>query len=517
MFNSDLFSYLFDQLPTLGEELAEQIFLVSVAMFIAIILGVPLGIFITRFEKFQSPTLAFTSILQTIPSLALLALLLPIFGIGMKPAIIALVLYALLPIVRNTLTGLKNIQENLIQAAQGLGFTRWQQLRIVEIPLALPVIIAGIRTATSMTVGIATISAFIGAGGLGDFITRGLAMSNTRLLLLGAIPAAALALLLDFILARIEHHISPKTYSSASPKKSYFFVTLLTITLLVFVIFTFIFITPTHRVNTIRIATKNFTEQFILGEMLAQLITDKTHLQVVKKFDLGTTEICQQAMIHNEIDMYPEYTGTAYITILQQSENSTPDKIYAYVKNAYAKQFHLIWLQPFGFDNSQSLAVRQDFADQYHLNTISDLTTISNKLILGAPAEFIDRPDGVSGLQRVYQLQFGQIKNMDPNLMYQAINNKQVNIICAFTTDGRIPAYHLKILTDNKHLFPPYFAAPIIREAMLTSHPELKSIIELLANQLDDKAMQELNYEVDVEKKTPADVAHQFLLEKHLL
>lgn len=517
MNSMELLNFIYDQFPTLCQKLAEQIYLVSMSMLLAIILAVPLGILIKRFEKLQASTLGVASVLQTIPSLALLALLLPLFGIGMKPAIIALTLYALLPIMRNTVTGLKNIPENMLQAAQGLGFTRWQQLRIVEIPLALPVIIAGIRTATAMTVGIATIAAFIGAGGLGDFIIRGLAMSNTQLLLMGAVPAAFLALFLDFLLSRLEKNITPKNHSSISAKKSYLMLGLFTVVVLLFMLASTFSLFQAKRENTIRVATKNFTEQFILGEMLSQLITAKTHLQVEKKFDLGTTDICQQAMLHKDIDIYPEYTGTAYLDILKQTQNGTPDQIYHYVKNAYAKQFHIIWLAPFGFDNSQSLAVRQDFADHYHLKNISDLLPLSSQLILGSPAEFMDRPDGIKGLEKVYALQMGQVRVMDPNLMYAAIHNKQVNIICAFTTDGRIPAYQLTVLADDKQLFPPYYAAPIIREDVLKAHPELKPIIEALANQIDDQTMQQLNYEVDVEKQTPAAVAHAFLVEKKLI
>ena len=199
-----LTEFLADHMAELWVKLIQQIYLVGIATGVAIIIGIPLGIWATRNLRVRKPVLGLASILQTIPSLALLAFLLPFTGIGATPAIIALSLYALLPIIRNTLTGLEAIPKELIEAARGVGFTPRQRLWLVEMPLAMPTIIAGIRTATVISVGVATLAAFIGAGGLGDFINRGLAMNNTRLILLGAIPAALLALAFDGLIGCIE-------------------------------------------------------------------------------------------------------------------------------------------------------------------------------------------------------------------------------------------------------------------------------------------------------------------------
>lgn len=199
-----LAEFLVQKAPDLLAKLLEHLMLTGISIGIAVVIGLPLGIWIARNALARGTVLGTAGIFQTIPSLALLAFLLPFLGIGALPAVVALTLYALLPIVRNTYTGLAGISPDIIEAAHGVGFTDRQRLWMVELPLALPVIVAGIRTATVIGVGIATLSAFIGAGGLGDFIIRGLALNNTRLILLGAVPAAALALLLDYLIGLVE-------------------------------------------------------------------------------------------------------------------------------------------------------------------------------------------------------------------------------------------------------------------------------------------------------------------------
>lgn len=485
------------------QKLAEQLILVGVSVITAIVIGVPMGIAARHSQRFQSIALGTASIFQTIPSLALLAILLPVFGIGMTPAIIALTIYALLPILRNTVVAFQQIPRDYIEAAKNLGASSTQCLWKIELPLALPVMIAGIRTAVAMTIGIATIAAFIGAGGLGDYITRGLAMNNHHLLLMGAIPAALLALVLDGLFA----HFQKK------PRHSLWILFSIIFLLFFYVIYNKFY----QNQSEIRIGSKSFTEQYILGELMAQMIEAKTHLKVERQFNLGTTEICQAAMEKGDIDIYPEYTGTAYMSVLHQHKLRNAQDIFNFVKQAYQNQYHITWLSPFGFNNSQSLTVRQDFALQYHLKTISDLVPLANQLTIGAPPEFLDRSDAYPALQKTYLMTFKQIKAMDAGLMYQAINHHEVDVIDAFTTDGRILAYHLQVLQDNKHAFPAYEAAPLVRDAALKAHPELGDILNQLAQQISDKDMQKLNQEVDIEKISPAEAAHEFLVKKHLL
>ncbi|WP_423063020.1 glycine betaine ABC transporter substrate-binding protein [Candidiatus Paracoxiella cheracis] len=465
--------------------------------------------------KLRSPILGITSIFQTIPSLALLAFLVPFLGIGIKPTIVTLTVYALLPIVRNTFTGLNAVPPESIEAARGLGFTRWQRMAMVEIPLAMPVIVAGIRTATAMTVGITTIAAFIGAGGLGVFITQGLSLDNSGLILLGAIPAALLALALDFIIANIETSLSHRQRQALKFKKTRLTIIIVIILIILYLAARFA-IAPlfNHRKDTIIIGSKNFTEQYILSDMMADLITAKTNLNVKLKLNVGATAILQAALLKGNVDLYPEYTGTAYLTVLKYKKLLGAAKTYQIVKQQYQKRYNLIWLKPFGFSNSETLAVRQDFATRRGLTNLTQLAQISLQLTIAAPAEFLKRPDGFPGLKKAYGFNFKKILLLEPNLMYQAIKNNDVQVIEVFTTDGRIVAYHLFPLKDNKHFYPPYAAAPVIRDATLKAHPEVASALAPMTGLINQKTMQHLNYLVDVKKLSPARVAHDFLIQK---
>lgn len=509
--------------PELGLKLWQQFYLVGLSTAVALLVGIPLGVYTARLSRMKTIILSSISTLWTIPSLALLAFLIPFFGIGMQPAILALSLYALLPILRNTVAGIEGVPAASIEAANGLGFSAWQRLWMVEMPLALPVIITGVRTAVSISVGVATLAAFIGAGGLGDFINRGLAMNSTPLILLGAIPAAAMALILDTLIGKIEKIITNRKVKQQSYKRfkiaSASFVVILCSGLLGLGFMPKLLLPywNTEKNNTVRIATKNFTEQYILGELMAQMLEAKTHLNVERKFNLGATGIVQAALVKGDVDMYPEYTGTAFLTVLHMKHPDSPKQVFQTVKRAYLKRYHLLWLPSFGFSNSQAITVKQKLALQYNLDDISDLRAIEKQIILGAPAAFISREDGLIGLKRVYKLNFGEVKQMDPGIMYKAIANNSVNAINAFTTDGRIPAYHLLVLKDNKHFYPPYDAAIVIREHTLKQHPEIRKALQPLFGLIDDKTMQQLNYAADIEKESPAKVARKFLLNKGLL
>jgi osmoprotectant transport system permease protein len=449
--------------------------------------------------------------------------------IGALPAIIALTLYALLPIVRNTLTGLEGVPPEVMEAARGMGMTEYQEFRMVRIPLATPVIVAGIRTAAVVGVGIATLSAFIGAGGLGQFINRGLALSNTRLILLGAIPAGLLALIVDFSIGAFGWGLRPERKRE---KKGLFKAILrpaaLAMPILLVLVGVFSYYTrpsvgrhlaaPSKtQTGTIRIATKNFTEQLILGEIMSQLIEARTDLSVERRFNLGGTMICHEALVNNEIDLYAEYTGTGLTAILKEPVISDPVEALRFVSLAYSKRFGAEWLKPFGFNNTYAVTVRTVDAKKHGWAKISDLEEVAPRLRAGITAEFAERPDGYPGLRKIYGLQFGEVRDMDPALMYEAISKGEVDVICAFATDGRIAAYNLRPLEDNLQFFPPYHAAPVIRQEILQMHPELDGVLSLVEGLLDNAAMQRLNLEVDGEKRRPAEVAKAFLREKGLL
>lgn len=525
-----LFTYIYERLPELWLRTGEHLMLTGCSTMGAIIIGIPLGVLLYRIAWLRGPGMGAVGILQTIPSLAMLAFLLAILQkIGVVPALIALTLYALLPIVRNTLTGLLGVTPEIIEAARGIGMTEFQQLRMVRLPLAAPVIAAGIRTAAVVGVGIATLSAFIGAGGLGQFINRGLALSNTGLIMLGAVPAAILALLVDFCIGAFAWGLRPeRKREKKGPIRSALRPAALIMPLLLILMGVFSYLSNTSpgsrqaaqsesEKRAIRVGSKNFTEQLILGELMAQLIESRAHLPVEHRFNLGGTMICHKALVHGEIDLYAEYTGTAQTAVLQQPVISDPSEAYRTVAKDYRERFGLKWLRPFGFNNTYAITVPADQAKQKGWQTISDLREAARTMRAGFTAEFMERPDGYPGLSRAYGFRFGEVLDMDPSLMYEALADGEVDVICAFATDGRIAVYGLKKLEDDLHFFPPYQAAPVIREAVLKENPELLDVLSLLGGRINDRTMQRLNFEVDRNRKSPAQVAATFLKKQGLL
>ena len=507
----------------------QHIMLTGVSTLAAIAIGIPLGIFAAKRAWAERPMLAAVGILQTVPSLAMLALLLTFIGqIGAVPAIIALTLYALLPIVRNTLTGLRGIAPSIAEAARGVGMTQTQQLTLVELPLALPVIIAGIRTAAVVGVGIATLSAFIGAGGLGQFINRGLALSNTDLILLGAIPSALLALAVDGSIAAFQWGVETRRRArEPSTIGAAWIATALPALILIIGAVAYWSTSgglpgatqgsQREGQETLRIGAKNFGESEILGEMIAQLIETKTDLRVERRFGFGGTMIAHDALVHGQIDLYVEYTGTALTTILRAKSMSDPERVFKYVREVYAKRFDLEWLKPFRINNTYALCVTASQARARNWATISDLVPDAGGLRAGFTPEFSQRPDGYPGLRKAYNLSFGQVFDLDAALMYRAVAKGEVDVVSAYATDGRIDAYNLLLLKDDRHAFPPYFAAPVVRDAVLKEHPNLPAVLAPLTDLLDDKTMRALNWQVDGEKKSPRAVAHAFLQSNNLL
>lgn len=269
-------------------------------------------------------------------------------------------------------------------------------------------------------------------------------------------------------------------------------------------------------VPKIRIGSKNFTEQFILAEIMAQVIESQTAVQVERVFNLGGTMICHNALVEGEIDLYAEYTGTGLTAILHQEVMTDPDTVFTAVRDQYREVYRLKWLQPFGFNNTYALTVREGDAQTNGWQNISDLASADSLLTAGFTSEFIERPDGYPGMKATYGISFESIKDMDPTLMYQAIADKQVDAICAFSTDGRIKAYTLRPLKDDRLYFPPYSAAPVIRLDFIRKYPEVEKALAQLAGIINDKAMQQLNYNVDELKQSPEAVAKDFLIEQGL-
>ena len=447
----------------------------------------------TRKPRLSGPILTFANAVQTIPSLALFGFLIPlpfIGGIGARTAIVALVLYSLLPIIRNTFTGISGVDPAIREAGRGMGMTDLQLLWTVEIPLALSVIFAGLRVATVLCVGIATIAAAVGAGGLGMFIFRGVSMVDSRLILAGAIPAAALALIADFGLGAIEKRFSK---------------------LLCLVIIAAGLVSCSHP-DRVVIGSKNFTEQIILGELLAQQIERTTQLPVQRKLNLGGTLLCHEALTAGQIDAYVEYTGTGLTAILKEPPVKDSNSVYQTVKAAYKSRFGIEWTEPLGFNNTFAIIVRKSDAEQYKLKTISDAAPRTSKWVAGFGYEFIEREDGYPGLVKTYNLRFPSAPRvMDLGLTYKAVADHQVDLIAGNSTDGLIDALGLAVLEDDKHYFPPYDAAPLIREAVVVKHPEIREALRALGGKVSEEQMRVMNYAVDGEHKDVKQVVKEFL------
>lgn len=269
--------------------------------------------------------------------------------------------------------------------------------------------------------------------------------------------------------------------------------------------------------DTIVVASKNYTEAFILGNMFASIIEENTDLNVERKINLGGTAIALEAIKSGEIDLYPEYTGTAYGSIMGESELSDPTEVFAAVKKYYNDEFNISWFEPLGYNNTYAMAVRRETAENYNLKTCSDLAKVSNELILGSTFEFADREDGYLGLQKVYGMNFKEAKCVDGNLRYQALTNSKSDVIDAFTTEGLLKGMDLVLLEDDKNFFPPYYCAPIIKNETLEKYPEIKTELDKLVGIIDEETMIGLNYKVDVDAEDPEKVADDFLREKGLI
>ena len=471
----------------------EHLQIVAISILIAAAVGLPLGILMTRRPSMSRPILAIANILQTIPSLALFGFLIPlpfIGGIGSRTAIVALVLYSLLPIIRNTFTGISGVDPAIREAGRAMGMTDSQLLWKVEIPLALGVIFAGIRVATVIAVGVATIAAAVGAGGLGMFIFRGVSMVDTRVILAGAIPAAALALIADFGLGAVQKRFSK----------------LLCLACMV------VTLSSCSRADRIVVGSKNFTEQVILGELLAQQIERKTSVPVDRKLNLGGTLICHDALVAGQIDTYVEYTGTALTTILKEPPSNDPTRVYENVKAAYKTRFGTEWTEPLGFNNTFAIIVRKSDAQALKLKTISDAAAQTPHWVAGFGYEFIEREDGYPGLAKTYDLRFpNPPRVMDLGLTYKAVAGRQVDLIAGNSTDGLIDALGLVVLQDDKHYFPPYDAVPLVRDAVVMKHPEVREALKALGGKISEEQMRSMNYAVDGEHKDVKDVVREFL------
>ena len=489
----------------------EHLLLVAASTLIAVAVGLPLGLLLTRRTSLKRPVLAVANILQTVPSLALFGFIIPlkyVGGIGWHPAVVALVLYALLPVIRNTVTGVEGVERSVREAAVAMGMTDRQVLRQVELPLAAPVILAGVRVATVISVGVATIAAAIGAGGLGTLIFRGLRQYDNRLILAGAVPAALLALAADAGIGLIESRLAARRRAAVRRKVVARRVALAGLALVILTGVGFALWQRSARAD-VRVGSKDFTESIILAEIYAQGL-EARGLKVERRYELGGN-LAHDALVAGEVDAYPEYTGTSLMSILKHPPMTDARAVYELVKSDYATRFDVEVGPPLGFEDTFAVLVRGDDARRLNLKNISDVTSHAPSMRAGFGQDFMSRPDGYEGFARAYGLQFnGRPREMDLSLSYRALAEGQVDVIAGNSTDGMIATLGLTQLEDDRHYFPPYEAVLLLRRDALERLPAAREVLQKLAGAISTEEMRRLNYEVDGNKRPAAEVVREW-------
>lgn len=480
--------------------------LVAVSTGAAALVGIPVGILAARRPALGRVVLLVASAAQTIPSLALLGFILPlpyVGGLGPRTALVSLSIYALLPILRGTVTGIRGIAPPIIEAGVAMGMTGRQRLVLVELPLALPSIIAGLRVATVIGVGTATIAAAIGAGGLGEYIFRGLAMVDATTILAGAVPAAVMALAADGLLAWGERRVQSGRRLVSAPAVA--LVAAIAAAVLLFALRG-----AGTSTTTVVIGSKNFTEQVLLGELIAQTL-EADHVPVIRKLNLGGTFVCDRALRTGDLDLYVEYSGTALTAIFHQDVTHDSAGAVAQVRAQYATAGISV-LDPLGFNNTFAILVRGDDASRERLRTIEDLRTVQDTWRAGFGYEFLQRQDGYAGLTGAYGLRFRTPPlGMDLSLVYRALAERQVDVIAGDATSAQIDAFHLTALDDTLHYFPPYDAVPVVRAASLLRQPAIGRALGRLAGRISTADMRAMNAAVDLQHREVPAVAAAFL------
>lgn len=489
------------------QALWQHITISVIAMLITIAIAIPLAIVLVNRPKIGEVVSQIAGVIQTIPSLAVLGILIPFVGIGTVPAIIALVLYAIMPIFQNTYAGLTHIDPVLIEAADALGVTRRFKLFRIELPLAMPMILSGIRIATVLVIGTATLAALIGGGGLGTYILLGIQTNNNAALIVGAVLSAILALIASWLI---------KVLAKVSFKK----LGIGLITLLVLGGIGFGWTQLTRPSQTITIAGKMGGEPEILINMYKDLIEEnQPNVHVQLKPNFGGTSFLFKALQSGKVDVYPEFTGTALQSLVKKPNgiNRNPRKAYQDAKRELNAKFKMTYLQPMAYQNGYAMAVRRSTAKRYHLRTVADLARVGGRLKGAFDPDFYQQSDGYPGLQKAYHLSLKSVRTMEPSLRYEALADGRVDVTDAYTTDPQIRQYHLVTLVDSKKFFPPYQGAPLMTNQFAKRHPEVVRDLNRLAGKISTTDMQEMNYQVTVKHLKAADVARHYLIHHDLM
>ena len=500
--NWDLIKVQLDLLP---DYLGNHLLLSMAALSIGIVICLPTAIAVTRVKRLQWPTLAFASVMQTIPGIALLALMVPLLGmIGFLPALIALVLYSMLPILRNGVTGIIGVDPALTEAARGIGMSSRQMLMRVELPLAAPVIIAGVRTSAVWVIGTTTLATPVGATSLGNYIFGGLQTQNTVAVLVGCIAAALLAIILDQLIRLME---------VAAEKRSGKLAVLGGVLILILIggglTPMFIKAGETGGRQSVIIGAKTFTEQFILSDVIAAEL-EEAGFPVEVRSSLGSI-VLFEALVNGNVDLYVDYTGTIWANAMNRDTILSGEETYREMKQWLEEKHGIVTVGRLGFENAYALAMTEDRSSQLGIETISQMVPHAESLSIGSDYEFFARPEWKS-LQRIYNISFGQQRAFDPSLMYRAVREGQVDVITAFTTDGRIIAYNLAVIDDDKDAFPPYDAV-LLMSSKAAQRSDLIEALQPLMNAIGDREMRQANKIVDVDKE-PIQEAVEYLRER---
>lgn len=482
----------------LGDKLAAHIVLAASAIGLGIVVALPLAVWASRSPIIARMALGFASLVQTIPALALLALFFPIlfslravFGeglptLGFLPALLALVLYALLPILRNAVTAQANLDPGILEAADGVGMTNWQKLRLVEAPLSAPFIMAGIRTASVWTIGAATLSTTIGQPSLGDPIFAGLQTQNWALVLAGCFASAALALIVDMLLGLIERGM-------AARRKWQWGGGVIAVVLgLAGALF---YQAGGKHDDAIVIASKQFSEQYILAQLVGSRLEEAGY-DIEYRDGLGSA-VVHSALASSNIDISVDYTGTIWTNEMKRTDQVPRDQMYEEIVQWDRETNGVRVLGRLGFENAYAFAMREDRARALGVTSLEDLVPIANQLTIGGDPEFFERPEWIA-VRDAYGLKVGETRNFSPTFMYNALKSGEADAISAYTSDGRISADKLVVLEDPREALPSYDAM-LMMSPRIAEHEGIVAALKPLIGAISVEAMREANYAVDRE------------------
>ena len=499
-----------EPLARLSETIAAHLGLSLAALTLGVAVAVPLGIVAARQPRLAGPLVAAASVLQTIPSLALLAFMVPalaavgLTSIGVLPALLGLFLYSLLPVLRNTITGLAGVDHAVLEAARGVGMTPRESLLQVELPLALPVILAGIRIAATWTVGAATLATPVGAQSLGSYIFGGLQTRNYEAVLIGCVASAALALMLDGLLRGLAHGLTGRrrrvTMASLAGLLGLGAIGAVPAVCAL----------GARDEAPIVIGAKTFSESQILAQVLAGQISRETGRAVRTLDSLGST-VAFDALEHGQIDAYVDYSGTLWTTVLGRGE-PRPGRaaLLDEVGRGLAAERGVHLVAALGFENTWVLATPRALAERLSVRRLSELASHTPHLRIGGDYEIFQRAEWTA-LVATYGLRFAEQRTLDPSLMYDAVLSGQVDVVAGLSTDGRIAALDLAVLEDDRSVMPPYDAVILVGERLRRERPDVIAALRRLAGAIDDATMRELNRRVTQVGESPVEAAAWFL------